>query len=201
MYLGGVIGVARVYDVAQHVLARYGSVEGMKLQKLVYYAQAWRIVQAGRVLFDEPIKAYEQGPVVGMLWHHHRGWRYVTPQTIEVGSPEALTGEESELVDAVLDFYGDLTGDQLSERTHLERPWMEAWSRPGQDKKIYPEVLKSFYTERMVFGDEGAPHVPVLATSYVSSDALAAVLSEIDVPDDVSELVALFRSAQAKIEA
>lgn len=193
--------MARVYDVAQYVLARYGSVEGMKLQKLVYYAQAWRMVQTGRVLFDEPIKAYEQGPVVGMLWYQHKGWRHVTQQIIEVGSSEALTPDEGELVDAVLDFYGDLTGDQLSERTHLELPWVEAWGRTGQDKKIYPDALKSFYSERMVFGDEGSPHIPVMSMSYVSSDALTAVLSEVDVPDDVSELVALFQSARAKIEA
>lgn len=193
--------MASVYDVAQYILAKYDSVEGMKLQKLVYYAQAWRAVQTGLPLFDAPIKAYEQGPVVGMLWYHHKGWRWVTPQILQFGSPDALSDEERALLDAVLDHYGEMTGDELSDLTHLERPWDEAWHRTGRDKKIYLDALKSFYAEKLVYDGEHAPRVPVISTTHVASDALSAVLETIDVPDDVSELVAMFRSARAKIEA
>lgn len=194
--------VARVYDVAQYILGKYGSVEAMKLQKLVYYSQAWRSVQTGGVLFDETIKAYEQGPVVGQLWHLHKGYRFVTGQTIQHGSEDFLTPDEALLVDSVLDHYGHLSGDELSDLTHKERPWTEAWSRTGSDKRIYVDALKTFYAEQLVYsGEDATPRLPTSIRSYVASEALEAILEDIDVPDDVSSLLHLVKSAQARLEA
>lgn len=191
--------MSSVFDVAQYILKKYGSLEAMKLQKLVFYSQAWRVVQAGVPLFDEPIKAYEMGPVVGTLWHRHRGWRYVTPEHIGSGAAEVLSDDEAALVDSVVEFYGQFSGDELSALTHDEAPWVDAFDRPRHDRKITVESLKAFYSVQLVYSAGAAPAVPAIATTYVASEALSSILDDIDVPDDVSSLVTVFRSAQATI--
>ena len=39
-----------------------------KLQKLVYYAQAWSLVLNNKKLFSEPIEAWVHGPAVRSLY-------------------------------------------------------------------------------------------------------------------------------------
>ena len=53
-----------VLDVAAYILERQGSMTTMKLQKLVYYCQAWSLVWDERPLFDESIEAWANGPVL-----------------------------------------------------------------------------------------------------------------------------------------
>jgi hypothetical protein len=43
------------YDVAAYILKKKGKMCRWKLQKLVYYSQAWSLVWDGAPLFDEPI--------------------------------------------------------------------------------------------------------------------------------------------------
>lgn len=43
--------MASVYDVAKYVLKKLGSMTTMKLQKEVYYCQAWSLGWDGKPLF------------------------------------------------------------------------------------------------------------------------------------------------------
>ena len=45
-----------VLDVAAYILERQGRMPTTKLQKLVYYCQAWSLVWDERPLFDEPMR-------------------------------------------------------------------------------------------------------------------------------------------------
>ncbi|MGW0920666.1 Panacea domain-containing protein [Streptomyces sp. NPDC002755] len=45
----------------------------MKLQKLVYYCQAWHLVWEGRALFPEAIRAWASGPVCPAVYELHQG--------------------------------------------------------------------------------------------------------------------------------
>jgi uncharacterized phage-associated protein len=53
-----------VDDVAAYILEQRGPMSAMKLQKLVYYSQAWSLVWEDRPLFREEIQAWASGPVV-----------------------------------------------------------------------------------------------------------------------------------------
>jgi hypothetical protein len=54
---------ATVFDVAAYILEKKGEMSAWRLQKLVYYSQAWSLVWDERPLFDEPIQAWANGPV------------------------------------------------------------------------------------------------------------------------------------------
>lgn len=124
--------MATAHDVARYILQNLGRpVAAVRLQKLVYYAQAWHLVWDEQPLFDDRIEAWANGPVVRALYATHRGKFSVRAEDFPSGDPEALTASERESVDAVLGYYGDYTAHQLSELTHREDPWREARSKAG----------------------------------------------------------------------
>ncbi len=112
------------HDVAAYILEKLGGTNAMKLQKLLYYAQAWSLVWDEKPLFEEPIEAWAYGPVVAALYEHHRGKFEIGawPQ----GDASRLNEDERDTVDAVLDFYGPKSARWLSELTHREDPWRDA---------------------------------------------------------------------------
>lgn len=117
--------MASALDVAAYILQKHGRMTTMKLQKLVYYAQAWALVWDEKPLFSERIEAWANGPVCPDLYSAHRGFYAVDTHEIE-GNPDNLTNHETETVDAVLKYYGDKPAQWLIELTHIEAPWIAA---------------------------------------------------------------------------
>ncbi|ASN40957.1 hypothetical protein CGQ24_07455 [Arthrobacter sp. 7749] len=117
--------MATVHDVAAYILSRVdGRISTMKLQKLCYYSQGWSLAWDERPLFNARIEAWANGPVITELYREHRGNFSVTEWP--KGDASALSENEVETIEAVLDGYQHLTGQQLSDLTHAERPWLTA---------------------------------------------------------------------------
>ena len=119
----------------------------MKLQKLLYYSQAWSLVWDGRPMFSPKIEAWANGPVVRKVFKTYQG-QFKVSNALE-GNKTALKPVERETVDAVLKFYGDKDGFYLSELTHRERPWMDARKglAPGEksDREITHAAMRDYY--------------------------------------------------------
>lgn len=113
-----------VFDVATYILGQVGGISAMKLQKLVYYSQAWSLVWDEKPLFDSKIEAWAFGPVVPELYETHKGQFLV--KFLNRGNGTRLDQDQQETVDAVLEFYSDMAPPDLSQLTHFERPWQEA---------------------------------------------------------------------------
>ena len=124
--------MASVQDVAAYILNKLGPVTAIKLQKLVYYSQAWSLVWDDEPLFEDEIQAWANGPVSPTLYEAHR--RQFKVSVISDGNPESLTASQRETIDKVLEFYGDKSSQWLSDLTHQESPWLEARRglAPGQ---------------------------------------------------------------------
>jgi uncharacterized phage-associated protein len=137
-----------VLDVAAYILAREDQMTAMKLQKLCYYSQAWSLVWDEKALFSERIEAWANGPVAPVLYAKHRGNFILGPGAIP-GSPDALTAEQCDSVNVVLDFYGKKSAHELSDLTHREAPWRDAREGvpPGErcDKEITVEAMYEYY--------------------------------------------------------
>jgi uncharacterized phage-associated protein len=138
-------------DVAAYILARRGEMPAIKLQKLVYYSQAWSLVWDDAPLFDDRIEAWANGPVIPTLYAAHRG-TYMVRQ-IEGGDPARLTSAQRETIDVVIDFYGDKSSQWLSNLTHMETPWQSARSglAPNErgNEEITLESMAEYYSSLM----------------------------------------------------
>lgn len=135
--------MADALDVAQYILEKHGPMTAMKLQKLVYYSQAWSIVWDDFELFPEEIEAWKNGPVVRQLWEDHRGKYHV--DQIERGRSRNLNAEQNATVDEILKFYGHRSAQWLSDLTHMEDPWKDAWAQ-GENTIITKEALAEYYS-------------------------------------------------------
>ena len=137
--------MANVHDVAAYILRKRGRMPVMKLQKLVYYCQAWSLVWDEKPLFPERIEAWANGPVVPRLYQSHRGLFEVSKWA--AGRPEKLSKRERETADAVLKFYGDKTSQWLSDLTHQESPWLNARQGYGPGERGACEISHAAMAE------------------------------------------------------
>ena len=115
-----------VFDVAKYILDKIGSISAMKLQKLVYYCQAWSLVWDENFLFEEDFEAWSNGPVIPILYDRHRGLFKVDSSIVSDGNVSKITDVQKETIDKVLDFYGNKTAQWLSNLSHNELPWQNA---------------------------------------------------------------------------
>ena len=118
--------VVSVFDVACYIMSKVKQCTTMKLQKLLYYCQAWYLVWNERPLFRENIEAWANGPVIRELYNFHKGLFTITESMMNLGNPNRLSQEQKEDVDSVLKAYEPRSSQWLIEQTHLERPWQEA---------------------------------------------------------------------------
>ena len=123
--------MASVFDVATYILEKLGEMTAMKLQKLVYYSQAWSLVWDEEILFNSDIEAWANGPVVRELYEAHKGIFKVNSDSFVNGSSANLTQIQKETIDGVIDFYGDKSAQWLSDLTHLEDPWKKTRENAG----------------------------------------------------------------------
>ena len=82
--------MATVFDVAAYILGKQGASSTWKLQKLVYYSQAWSLVWDGTPLFEEEIQAWIGGPVCPDLYSKHRGQFMFMVDDVDSGDADAL---------------------------------------------------------------------------------------------------------------
>lgn len=147
------------------------SVSPLKLQKLLYYQQAWHLVYFGKdnTLFAETPHAWVNGPVYPDIYHEykdkvpgmcdHLKITDFIPNNIDamteikrLVSKMELTNDEVELSERVIMLYGSKTQNQLIFLTHSEKPWSE--QRKGlapyeySDKEISIATMYNYYKER-----------------------------------------------------
>ena len=115
---------ASVHDLAAYILDKQGQITTMKLQKLVYYCQAWSLVWDEEPLFSNKIEAWANGPVVRELYNKHKGkfrvsvWHY--------GDISKFKKKQQNTINSVLKYYGTKSSQWLSDLTHMEDPWKNA---------------------------------------------------------------------------
>jgi uncharacterized phage-associated protein len=93
----------------------------LKLQKLVYYTQAWYLGINGTPLFKDDFQAWIHGPVIPSLYQRFKkfGFNDITEQPPKVSCPETIIGHIQE----VLKVYSGYSAYQLEQMTHNEDPW------------------------------------------------------------------------------
>lgn len=100
-----------------------------KLQKLLYYAQAWNLVFNKKKLFNENIEAWIHGPTIPSVYHLYKRFGYNDIQEPEIESQQFTAFKESErqVLDAVWEMYGKkYDGNYLEYLAHSEEPWQKA---------------------------------------------------------------------------
>ena len=116
---------------------------GMKLQKLLYYCQAWHTVWYGKPLFTDVIQAWRHGPVVPAVYFAEKN------ESAYVPAAPAIDNDEMAAIEAVLSLYNEKSGMWLSKLTHREAPWRHARAGLPEEASSTAEIpasaLRAFY--------------------------------------------------------
>lgn len=134
-------------DIANYIvdysLNKNYSINNLKLQKLLYYANARYLVENdGNPLFDETIEKWKLGPVVPEVYHefkqyganeitkteetleiitavNSKGWKYV----LKTFSKDNISSETQEFLNCIVDKLKNFGPFELVEMTHREPMW------------------------------------------------------------------------------
>jgi uncharacterized phage-associated protein len=123
------------------------SLTNLKLQKLVYYAQAWALARLGKPLFEEDFEAWTHGPIVPSLYDKFKDYRWQAlpyPDYVPEFDPDVET-----LFEEILEVYGGLSARHLENLTHSEAPWKEARGNLPDEVRaptlISKDSMKTYY--------------------------------------------------------
>jgi uncharacterized phage-associated protein len=137
------------------------SITNLKLQKLVYYAQAWAVALLGRPLFSEPVEAWAHGPVVDVVYQEYK--QHGFHSLPRAGRKPRFDDEERVVLEDVLAVYGEHSATFLEALTHGEQPWKDAWGdRPAtsRSRRAIPlDRMRDFYQRQ--YQRRGDPAVRV----------------------------------------
>lgn len=112
----------------------------MKLQKLMYFAQAWHLKIRREPLLDDNFARWQHGPVIPSIYHEFKafGYRPITRKATTLAMEAfGMSGDNVpivpahdvsswNLIDAILTRYGQYDATTLSNMTHLEH---SAWAK------------------------------------------------------------------------
>ncbi len=147
-------GKASVFEVAKWFLDKE-DISPKRLQKLVYYVQAWSYT-----LFDKPFifegnqpaqfEAWQHGPVNRTLYHKYSGygWNKIHLQDERV---TGFSDMDLDLLESVWETYRDYSPNEIENLTHQEDPWIKARKRSNvvdgdsSDEIIDPNDMKNYY--------------------------------------------------------
>ncbi len=124
-----------------------------KLQKLVYYAQAWSLTLNDEKLFNEKIEAWVHGPAVPSLYEKFKKFGS-EPIIFEAKNLDFdFSEKQKELLEEVWKVYGKYDANYLEVLTHSELPWQEARagleSSDSSNNEISEVTIKKYYSEKL----------------------------------------------------
>lgn len=149
-------------DVADSILLKLNADEdcyvvNLKLQKLVYYVQAWNFGKNSDAFIKGDFEAWVHGPANRDLYERFRETKSLysligKEDIINGDAINVLDPEDSEFIDLILDNYASFNAPDLERMTHKEDPWLNARKGLGPlergTKIITPESMIEYYGKR-----------------------------------------------------
>lgn len=138
-----------VIDIANKVIANTNidqgeTISNLKLQKLLYYLQGFFIAVFDKKLFNDPIEAWQYGPVVRESYFHFKDFGSSSISLKDHDQIIELPSKETELFNEVMCEYGQFSAIKLMNMTHEELPWKKTFNEKPQGEITY-ELLKEYF--------------------------------------------------------
>ena len=127
-------------------------VTNLRLQKLLYYAQGWSLALRGRALFDDPIEAWDLGPVVPSVYHRYRRFRGRAINDGDTDTRPLVDRETFGFVERIWHTHRRHSASALVDMTHRESPWADTDRGPGgtdRGVEIPRSAIRSHFEERL----------------------------------------------------
>ena len=150
-------------QIADYIIFKLNSDEqtmlsNLKLQKLLYYSQAWHLAFTDTKLFDGKFQAWVHGPVNRQVYERFKDTKFLySPINLsDINEPDfikAIDENAAAHISSVLDVYAPFSATDLEIMTHREEPWVRA--RHGYsptercDVEIDETIMREYYKKRL----------------------------------------------------
>jgi uncharacterized phage-associated protein len=142
-------------DIAKYIIAvaheNGDVVTNLKLQKLLYYAQAWYMVHNnGRKLFSDDIEAWKFGPVIREVYEQYKRFaRNPIDDEADEKDITRLEPNDRKFMDEFLAEFMDYSALSLVNMIHNEAPWKEAFDENDSmaSNIISTDSMYSYYSK------------------------------------------------------
>lgn len=154
----------KVLDVCRHVInysneQDYG-ISNLKLQKVLYFIQAYFLITTPGQCFKERIEAWDFGPVVPEAYREYKQFgsgdiptvsyivdfdeENIWESKVRKYKDDVVSSVDKELIEAVVDKFADYSAADLVTITHRQAPWRNAYKR-GKNNEITVEAIKEYF--------------------------------------------------------
>lgn len=136
------------FDVARFFLSKTNTdaEEGftnLKLQKLVYYVQAYSLGIWGVPFIEEAFEAWQHGPVCRKLYNHYKKYGAKTIPKEECDT-SIFSAQEEGFLEEVYEHMGQFSAYKLRAISHSEQPWRDAYKL---ETEIPHDAMRDFYSK------------------------------------------------------
>lgn len=135
-----------VLDVSRYII-NYSNVKdygisNLKLQKILYFVQAYFLIETGSPCFKEKIEAWDFGPVVPVAYCEYKQYgcgdipttkSFIMIEKNNIWNSKrvefkeiAISDDDKSLIDKVVDKFSEYSATDLVELTQHQIPWMDA---------------------------------------------------------------------------
>jgi len=145
----------KMLQVIAYIFEKLEEVSPLVLQKLLYFIQGVYSALYGKALFQEECRAWIHSPVYPEVYELFSDFKYNPIDDARFvmldGAADALTKEEKDVVDLVVNTFGMYGGKMLEKITHNEDPWKEARKGYGDNvpssELLSKERIMKYYVE------------------------------------------------------
>lgn len=150
-----------INDIADYIILKvktedsFASLINLKLQKLLYYIQAWSYGINKKPLFIGEFQAWIHGPVNKAIYDRFNTTKYLYSE-IDISDIKnnnvTLADNDAEFVDFILENYLKYSGAELEKLSHLELPWKNTRGSLSPNERceniISPQSMKEYYGKK-----------------------------------------------------
>lgn len=119
-------------------------ITNLKLQKMLYFAQATHLALFDRPLFRDEIEAWSLGPVVPAVYHVFKGAQNAP---IDPGVGEINNQEVENFLKVVWELFGKYSASELVDMTHRHKPWADVYQKNVKNIPISQDSIRAYYKE------------------------------------------------------
>lgn len=154
-----------VYDVlniCRYIINYSDGVSNLKLQKLLYFIQAYFLITKGEPCFYDDIEAWDFGPVIPKAYCEYKQFGCGDIPSIKsfiqidenniwdskriLYDDSVIEKDDKKRINAVVDLFADYSATNLVELTHKQAPWTNAYV-PHMNNVITLSSIKEYFCE------------------------------------------------------
>lgn len=150
-----------VLNIANRILELAGTMgkrplDPLQLQKLVYLAHGWHLAFTGEPLIAGGFEAWQYGPVNPVLYREFKEFRAGRITRPAVTTPAPIAANVENILQQVVQVYGDKSGLDLSGLTHEKgSAWRAIYDPQAWSSSPIPDYLvKAEFEKRKADGRE-----------------------------------------------